>query len=285
MGPLNYSIDLPLKVVALIVGEPKGPELWALKKLESTGCRLIVVSAESGTAVSRSQRMKRMVRSQGPLRVLSRLLGSNLIGRKLELKRSQLLERLFDEANLRDWWNKAGVEPISVPHLNHQVSQSTIAALRPDIIVRVSGGILKRKIFSLARLATLNIHHGQAPAIRGMWSIPWGIVEGRQDWIGATVHIIDDGIDTGQVLWRGSPQMAVGDTGDTLFFRSHLEACEALVRIIDEYSKGISPVALDTDQNTAASSYRTAPGLGAWLRYLYSGRGARSRVLIESAVK
>lgn len=273
-----------LNVVALIVGEPQAPELWVLKKLQSTGCRLHVVSAGSGATVRASTRLKTLLRTQGPMRVFSRLLASNLIGRKQEQKRSQLLERLLDGGTLRDWWNRAEIEPISVPHLNHPVSQRAIAALHPDIVVRVSGGILKREIFSLARLATLNIHHGQAPAIRGMWSIPWGIVEGRQDWIGATVHLIDEGIDTGKVLWRGSPQLAVGDTGEKLFFRSHLEATEALVRIIHEFSRGSSPVALDAHQ-PVGSTYRTAPGLGAWLRYLYFGKGTRSRVLLETAVK
>jgi methionyl-tRNA formyltransferase len=135
-------------------------------------------------------------------------------------------------------------------------------------MVRVSGGVLKREIFSLARIVTLNIHHGLAPRIRGMWSIPWGIVEGRHDWIGATVHEIDEGIDTGRILWRGAPQLAPGDTGTTLLFRVHLEAVDALVTAIRHYATGATPPSWPLGNNEQ-SVYRSASGIWAWMRYLY----------------
>src|SRR6202011_2340827 len=109
--------------------------------------------------------------------------------------------------------------------------------IQPDIIVRVSGGLLRRHIFSQARLATLNIHHGQAPLIRGLSIIAWGILENRREWIGTTIHVIDEGVDTGTVLWRGAPQLAPGDSAASLYYRAHLEGVAALARLIEEYAR------------------------------------------------
>ena len=40
------------------------------------------------------------------------------------------------------------------------------------------------------------------PHIRGLDSMYWGIYYGKQRWVGATVHYIDEGIDTGQVILK-----------------------------------------------------------------------------------
>ena len=273
-----------LKVVALLVGDPHAMELWTLKSLASVARKLDVVRAEHGSCVSARKRLRRLVREHGIVRVASRIVGGKLIGNLQERRELEELERLLDGGHLREWWNDCNINPITVPHLNHEIARSVIAGLQPDIIVRVSGGIIKREIFGLARIAALNIHHGMAPRIRGMWSIPWGIVEGRNDWIGATVHEIDDGIDTGQVFWRGSPQIAPGDTGTKLLFRAHLEAVAALAGIIQVYESGEMPAGW-TNGEPEDSAYRSAPGIRAWIRFLYLSRGKRCPSILEGALK
>lgn len=271
------------KVVALLVGEPRAPELWTLKKLAAASA-LHVVRAQDGTSVSAAERLQTLRRKHGVSGLASRLIAKKLVVERQERRQLQRLDQLLDGEHLREWWQSSGITPVHVPHLNHADARSAIESLQPDIMVRVSGGILKRETFSLAQHSTLNIHHGQAPHIRGMWSIPWGIVEGRPEWIGATVHVIDDGIDTGRVLWRGTPQLAPGDTGDELFFRAHLEAVDALVRVILDYPQGTAPTALQTGAQ-GPSVYRSAPGLRPSLRYLRLGRGRRAPFILERAVK
>ena len=273
-----------LNIVALLVGDPHALELYALKSLHSVAGKLMVVRAESGSGVSARKRLKRLVRDHGIVKVASRILGGKLIGNLQERRELEELECLLDGKYLRDWWDDCHIEPITVPHLNHGLARSVIAELQPDIIVRVSGGILKRDTFGLARITALNIHHGMAPLIRGMWSIPWGIVEGRSDWIGATVHEIDDGIDTGKVFWRGSPQIAPGDTGTKLFFRAHLEAVEHLVRLIESYDRDETPVTWISHE-LEGSEYRSAPGLAAWIRFLLLSRGKYSPAILRGALK
>jgi hypothetical protein len=193
-----------LTVAALLGGEPGPLELWTLRAMAEAGCELRAVQATLPPAPPWT-RAAALARGQGPLKALSRLLGS-AVGARIAARDAALLDELFDGEELRAWWRESGPAPAPVPALNHDRTRAALEALSPDVIVRVSGGILKPDVFSLARIAALNIHHGLAPLIRGMWSIPWGIIEGRRDWIGATIHVIDAGIDTGPVLWRGGPR-------------------------------------------------------------------------------
>jgi hypothetical protein len=271
-----------LRVVALLVGDPQAMELWTLKHLAATSCELHVVRALNASGLSTAERLKRLARQHGVVGLVSRLAGTKLIAPRQARKELRQLDLLFGGEELRRWWNASGIKPIDATHLNHADARSAIAKLQPDIIVRVTGGVLGRGTFSLARITTLNIHHGVAPRIRGMCSIQWGIIEGRSDWIGATVHEIDDGIDTGRILWRGGPQLAPGDTGTTLFFRSHLEAVDELVRVIREYAAGKTPESWPCDDH-GQSDYRSAVGVGGWLRYLYLAAGKRAPVIFERA--
>jgi len=207
-----------------------------------------------------------------------------LIGRWQNRSRQRELDLLFHRSSLSQWWSECGLRTIRVPSLNHDNTRAELLRLKPDLIVRVSGGVLNKKIFSVPRLATLNIHHGVAPKIRGVWSIPWALIEDRKDWIGATVHFIDEGIDTGGVLWRGSPQLAPGDTGVTLFFRAHLEAVDALVRVVRQYvAQGTPrPIAVSPREE---SVYRTVPGLPHWLRYAFLQRGRETETVLREAIE
>ena len=63
-----------------------------------------------------------------------------------------------------------------VSTINGPDAEQTICNLEPDVIIQAGAGILRPQIFQLARLGTINLHHGIAPLIRGMDSIYWAHV-------------------------------------------------------------------------------------------------------------
>jgi hypothetical protein len=273
-----------IKVAALIVGEPRGAELWALRSIFAGPCELKVVQAKHYSAISILKRARSQVKAHGFFRSVSRWMGKGFVGAREHERTQRILDQLLDVGHLREWWVRSGIVPFEVPHLNHLYSRAALEKIQPDVIVRVSGGLLKRHIFSQAGLVTLNIHHGQAPLIRGLSNIAWGIVENRREWIGTTIHVIDEGVDTGTVLWRGAPQLAPGDTAASLYFRAHLEGVAALVRILEEYARSEAPPPWELPRREI-SNYRSAFDLAAWVKFLALGRGRRARVLIERAVE
>src|SRR5579871_6443023 len=273
-----------LRVVALLSGIPSATELWTLNALASEPIELLIVQAQRPTGRSRTKRLKGLLTSIGLARLFSRFIGNLLIARWQNRRRERDLDLLFDGNALRTWWRSSGLRVIDVPHLNHDDTRATLMSLEPDLLVRVSGGVLSKKIFNVPRLATLNIHHGMAPMIRGVWSIPWALIENRKEWIGATVHFIDEGIDTGKVLWRGQPQIAPGDTGVTLFLRAHLQAVTALGHVVRQFAAGRTPQTLNIPPGED-SVYRTVPELTHWLRYTLLGCGEAAELVLREAIE
>ncbi|HZM91943.1 MAG TPA: formyltransferase family protein [Vicinamibacterales bacterium] len=80
-------------------------------------------------------------------------------------------------------------------------SAETLDALRavmPDLLVLAGVGIVRRPILNTARIATLNAHMGILPGARGMNVGEWSRLLGLP--MGCTVHVVDEGVDTGPIL-------------------------------------------------------------------------------------
>ena len=78
--------------------------------------------------------------------------------------------------------------------------------------------ILRSRVLDLFTYGAINIHPSWLPYGRGADPIIWGIVEG--DKLGISIHWIDQGIDTGNILYR-TPLLPVGDeTAEELYYRA-----------------------------------------------------------------
>ena len=101
-------------------------------------------------------------------------------------------------------------------------SPETVAALRrgqPDLCLLAQSGIVPPAVLAVPSLATLNAHPGLLPHHRGLDTELWAIYEQRFDLVGATLHVVDPGIDTGPILERRPYRWAGDETLDRLFQR------------------------------------------------------------------
>lgn len=111
-----------------------------------------------------------------------------------------------------------------------------LRALAPDWIILGGGGILGPEVIATARLGVLNAHPALLPWIRGC-----GVVGASLEHavaLGATLHRVDAGIDTGAVIERRLLAVAPGDARlgslerrcDDLAAEMMADAVEAIVR-------------------------------------------------------
>jgi methionyl-tRNA formyltransferase len=126
-----------------------------------------------------------------------------------------------------------------VSTVNGSDAVAALRSLNPDILIQAGAGILRPQIFGLSRIASLNLHHGIAPLIRGMNSIYWGLWENRPEWIGSTVHEIDQDIDTGNVLAYAPVQQRQPDEGfPALFVRATEQGVDRLLEVLSRLERG-----------------------------------------------
>lgn len=97
-----------------------------------------------------------------------------------------------------------------------------LADLQPDIGISVLFAyVLKSDFLKLLPRGCLNLHPAFLPYNRGMYPNVWSIVDGTP--AGVTLHYIDEGIDTGDIVRQVEVPVACTDTGESLYHK--LESC------------------------------------------------------------
>jgi methionyl-tRNA formyltransferase len=87
-----------------------------------------------------------------------------------------------------------------VPSINCNESVVLLQKLRPKVIVVNGTRILEERLLNATKAALLNTHVGITPRYRGVHGGYWALASGDPDHCGVTVHKIDKGIDTGDIV-------------------------------------------------------------------------------------
>lgn len=112
-----------------------------------------------------------------------------------------------------------------------------LEALKPDLIL--VGGfsiILKAPIIRLPRIGCLNCHSALLPAHRGPNPFRACIIANDSE-TGVTFHVIDEGIDTGDIVEQGRIAIRNGDTAGSLVRRCSDLSAELVIDILDRIER------------------------------------------------
>ena len=125
--------------------------------------------------------------------------------------------------------------------------------IKPDIIVVIAyGKILPKEILEIAKFGCVNAHASILPKYRGASPIQWCIVCGETE-TGVTTQLMDEGIDTGDILEISKVDIAQNETAAELYDRLAVVAADLLVSTVDKLAKGeITPTPQNHDEATYA---------------------------------
>jgi folate-dependent phosphoribosylglycinamide formyltransferase PurN len=130
-----------------------------------------------------------------------------------------------------------------VADINSEEVISFISSIKPDLIVFTGGGLVSQKVIEKAGLGVLNCHIGVLPEFRGMDVVEWPVLVGKPEEVGFTVHLMDKGVDTGDIL--AVKRMGVGKSRSFKELRQSFEPmmCSFITDVARQYLQGsISPV-------------------------------------------
>jgi len=95
---------------------------------------------------------------------------------------------------------------------------SLLRELRPDYIICVHlPYIFPREVLEIPKHGVLNLHPAYLPHNRGWHTPSWAIWEETPH--GATLHFMDEGVDTGDIIHQKQIEILPNDTADTLYKR------------------------------------------------------------------
>jgi methionyl-tRNA formyltransferase len=113
---------------------------------------------------------------------------------------------------------------------NDPAAVERMAALAPDVVLVFGTGILRDPLLSTFEGRIINIHLGLSPYYRGAGTNFWPLVNREPELVGATIHYIDAGIDTGPILAHARPAIARGDGPHDLGNKTIAAAARTLLR-------------------------------------------------------
>ncbi|RKW36655.1 MAG: methionyl-tRNA formyltransferase [Lachnospiraceae bacterium] len=107
---------------------------------------------------------------------------------------------------------------------------------KADFFVVVAyGKILPKEILDMPKFGCINIHASLLPEYRGAAPIQWSIIDGKKK-TGITTMLMDEGLDTGDILKQYELPIADNETGGSLFEKLALLGGEAIVDTIDNFN-------------------------------------------------
>lgn len=131
-------------------------------------------------------------------------------------------------------------------------AREIIEEIAPDVIVVVAfGKILPLSILSIPRLGCVNVHGSLLPQYRGSAPIQWTVLNGDKI-TGVTTMLMNEGIDTGDILDVETTEVGENETSGELFDRLMVMGAELLPQTLKKLENG---TAVRTPQPEEGASY------------------------------
>lgn len=136
---------------------------------------------------------------------------------------------------------KLGLKVFQEKDVNQVEFIEELKRLNPDAVVVVAfGQKLGRELLNLTRFGCINLHASLLPEYRGASPIHQAIIDGRNE-SGVTTMFMDEGWDTGDIIYQKKVEIKRTDTVGTLHDRLAVVGAELLVKTILDIEKGIAP--------------------------------------------
>lgn len=100
----------------------------------------------------------------------------------------------------------------------------------PDLIVSIGfDQIIKKSVLEIPKIGCINVHPGLLPYYRGVMPAFWALKTGVKRF-GVSIHWMDEGIDTGDIIVKRSFKIRKNDTVQSLIEKASLISGKLLIR-------------------------------------------------------
>ena len=107
-----------------------------------------------------------------------------------------------------------------------------IKSYNPDVnIVVAYGKILPKEILNSAKYGSINVHASLLPKYRGAAPIQWAVLNGDKK-TGVSIMQMDEGLDTGDILYVEETPIGENETSAELFDRLSIIGADALIKTL-----------------------------------------------------
>ena len=125
----------------------------------------------------------------------------------------------INESAVKKYAVEHGIPVLQPLSLKDPEFLEALKAWKPDLFVVVAFRMLPKVVWEIPKLGTFNLHAALLPQYRGAAPINWAVINGDKS-TGVTTFMIDEGMDTGGIMYREQcligPDETVGEVHDKL---------------------------------------------------------------------
>jgi len=151
--------------------------------------------------VSRLTFLKRRIKRIGLIKTFGQVIFQFILSPFLQRISITRANQIIRENNL-DVSDIPCNKVFKVNSINEKKSIERIRKMKPDVIIVNGTRIISSKILKSTEAIIVNTHAGITPKYRGVHGGYWALVNKDLENCGVTVHLIDEGIDTGGILYQ-----------------------------------------------------------------------------------
>lgn len=212
--------------------------------------------------------IKRRIRRLGFFTVAGQVLFQLSFGKILPKLSRKRVAQIIEEHGLN--LNPIPQEKIvQVSSVNDEKVISLIKEINPELIVVNGTRIISKRILQEVTCKIINTHAGITPKYRGVHGGYWALVNKDAAHNGVTVHYVNAGIDTGDILYQALIEPTSADNFSTYPYLQIAVGIKLLNRAVQNILQGNDKA----QQNpTAESHLYYHPTVWQYLWYLLIGR-------------
>lgn len=150
-----------------------------------------------------------------------------------------------------------------VESANSQKVIERLKEINPDVVVVNGTRIISKKVLQAVNIPFINTHTGITPKYRGVHGGYWALVQQDAENCGVTVHLVDPGIDTGDILYQNIIQPQTNDNFNTYPYLQYAYA----IPLIKQAIQNILDNKIQVQQNQLDSQLWYHPTIFEYLKY------------------
>ena len=144
------------------------------------------------------------------------------------------------DQKLKEYAIKHNIDYLHPVSINSFEFIETARSYKTDIIVSMSfNQILKSDMLAVPKFGVINCHAGKLPFYRGRNILNWALINDEKEF-GITVHYVDEGIDTGDIIKQKCYPITDADDYNSLLQISYIECATILYEAIKEIQNNSS---------------------------------------------
>ncbi|MHC4063268.1 MAG: formyl transferase [Planctomycetota bacterium] len=131
-----------------------------------------------------------------------------------------------------------GVRPVDPTTLNTPETLGFLTQRGVEAVVVYGTGMIKSPLLEAFASRMINLHLGLSPYYRGTATNFYPLLNDEPEYVGATIHLIDPGIDSGPIVHHARPQIVADEMPHTVGCKAILAGIVKLTQALDELAAG-----------------------------------------------